>query len=397
MRREENEKLTRVGPGTPAGETLRRYWWPIATSDKVDRKPYKAKILSEDIVLFRMPDNSIGVLDARCCHRGASLEFGRVEAQGLRCCYHGWLYDKEGHCLDQPCEPNGGEFRERVRQKAYVANEISGLIFVYLGPLPAPAFPKYDVLVDENCNKHVFGRDRHANFLQQVENQLDALHVMCLHTSLYPEIAFVRPDVCNYEETWFGVKMDLEYPNGTKDRHYHVFPAANRVEVMRSGQEPYQFMQFVTPVDDTECISFQIWASQVRTGPFSTTIGAYQHTVLGQYKRVEDGWWDLWERDQDDAAIESQGPISDRTTEHLATSDRGVVLYRRMLQAAIDAVEAGQDPKGVIRDPNHDVVDLYSFKTELGAAPGEIRNPDLGRTLEVIAPYAPQPEHQPAE
>ena len=387
LNQEENGLLTRVGPGTPCGEMMRRYWWPIALAAQVEKAPITVKLLGETFVLFRDLQGRLGLLDIHCCHRGASLEFGRVEENGLRCCYHGWLYDTEGRCLDQPCEPADSTYKTRVRQKAYPVRELSGLVFAYIGPDPVPVFPKYDLLVKDDCNKIVQGRELHSNWLQRAENMMDALHVMVLHASVYPELAFVYPSVVEWRDAWYGSEMYLEYPNGTKDKHHYVFPFINRVFVTRAGHEPYQFMQWAVPTDDEHCISFQVWASELDKGPFTLQTAKFQKRVPGEYKRVEDGYFNIWDRDQDDAACDSQGPIANRAREHLGQCDKGVIMMRKMIKDAIADVQAGKDPKGVLRDQNHEIIDLWAYKTELGAVAGEIRNPELGKKLQVVSPF----------
>ena len=130
---EENEMLTRVGPGTPAGEMLRRYWWPVGFSEEVKSKgtPVKVRLLGEDFVLFRDGGGELGLLELHCSHRGTSLEFGRVEDNGIRCCYHGWLYDRRGKCLEQPAEPEDSTFKDRIQHPAYHAREAAGLVFAF--------------------------------------------------------------------------------------------------------------------------------------------------------------------------------------------------------------------------------------------------------------------------
>ena len=390
MNQAENELLTRVGPGTPCGEMMRRYWWPVACSDDVGTKPVPVKLLGEKFVLFRDATGRIGMLAERCTHRGASLKYGRVEKDGLRCCYHGWLFDREGKCLDQPCEPPGSMLKERMRQPAYEVRDVSGFVFAYIGPKPIPEFPKFDLLVREDLDKVVMGRDAHANWLQRAENMLDALHVMCLHAPLYPELAMQYPTRCEWIEEWYGYRMELDYPNGTRDRHHHFFPAGNRIQISRVGQQPYQFIQWCTPLDDEDAVVYQLWAAPTADGkPGTVKAAKFQHTTFGEYKRVEDGWWDLWERDQDDAAIESQGRIADRTQEHLGASDLGIVKHRRMVLRSIEAVQRGEDPVGVIRsgDGHDGFIDLHSYKTELGHEYGQVRRSDVGEKLEIIAPH----------
>jgi 5,5'-dehydrodivanillate O-demethylase len=366
---------------------MRRYWWPIALAENVKNMPVPIKLLGEEFILFRDLKGGLGLLDLNCCHRGASLEFGRVEENGLRCCYHGWLFDRQGRCLDQPCEPPDSTYKTRVRQKAYAVREQSGLVFGYIGPDPVPVFPKYDLLVKEDCSKIVQGREQLSNWLQRAENMMDSLHVMCLHASVYPELAMVYPSVLEWNDVWYGCEMYLEYPNGTKDKHHYVFPFINRVFVTRAGHEPYQFMQWAVPTDDTHCISYQVWASESTTPPFTLQTAKMQYREPGKYRRIEDGWFNIHDRDQDDAACDSQGPIANRTREHLGQCDKGVILMRKMIKDAIADVQAGRDPRGVIRDENHKMIDLWAYKTELGAVAGEIRNPEHGKKVQAIAPF----------
>ena len=133
-----NKDLTEVGRGTPMGELMRRYWHPVGLAADAGQTPKPVRALGEDLILFRDGQGRPGLVVARCCHRGTTLYYGRVEERGIRCCYHGWLFDVEGRCLEQPCEPGGGRIRERIRQPWYPVQERYGLIFAYMGP-PAEA------------------------------------------------------------------------------------------------------------------------------------------------------------------------------------------------------------------------------------------------------------------
>ena len=202
LSKEENELLTRVGPGTPAGEMLRRYWWPVGFSENVKAKgsPTRVRLLGEDLVLFRDGNGRLGVLGLHCSHRGTSLEFGRVEDAGIRCCYHGWLYDVGGKCLEQPAEPEDGTFKNRVQHPAYQAQEIGGFIFAYLGPEPAPLLPKYDLFLREDGERQVGAGHDYCNWLQRAENSVDQTHLVALHAPEYPHMALKRP-VIGWERT----------------------------------------------------------------------------------------------------------------------------------------------------------------------------------------------------
>src|SRR5437867_7670636 len=149
LTREENDLLTRVGPGTPAGELLRRYWFPIAfASELTEEQPTKfVRILCEDLVLFRDKAGRYGLMQDHCVHRGASLLYGRVEERGIACAYHGWLYDTQGNCLETPAVPADSKFCLTVKARAYPVQKLVGLLWAYLGPEPAPLIPPYDVWV----------------------------------------------------------------------------------------------------------------------------------------------------------------------------------------------------------------------------------------------------------
>jgi 5,5'-dehydrodivanillate O-demethylase len=184
---EENELLTRVGTGTPAGELLRRYWHPVAiAADLTPESPTKfVRILGEDLVLFQTPKGEVGLLHDRCAHRGASLSYGRVEERGIACAYHGWLYDIKGNCLDTPAEPAESKFCLTVKQKAYPVQKLAGLYWTYMGPQPAPEIPKYDVWARTDGWHWLRVLPRlDCNWLQAMENSVDTAHLHILHQEL---------------------------------------------------------------------------------------------------------------------------------------------------------------------------------------------------------------------
>src|ERR1041385_3441523 len=156
LTREENERLTRVGPGTPAGELLRRYWHPVSIARELDDTPTKfVRLLGEDLVLFKDKSGNVGLLADHCAHRSASLLYGRVEERGISCAYHGWLYDTAGNCLECPAEPAGSMFHLTVKQQAYPVQKFVGLYWAYLGPLPAPVIPRYDIWAREDGHRRI--------------------------------------------------------------------------------------------------------------------------------------------------------------------------------------------------------------------------------------------------
>jgi 5,5'-dehydrodivanillate O-demethylase oxygenase subunit len=354
---EENEMMTRVGAETAAGEMLRRYWWPVAFSEEVKSKgaPVKVRLLGEDFVLFRDGSGDLGLLDLHCSHRGTSLEFGRVEDKGIRCCYHGWLYDRRGKCLEQPAEPEDSNFKDRIQHPAYRVEDAGGLVFAYIGPTLPPLLPNYDLLVREDGCRVVGGGEEFCNWLQRAENSADGAHSIALHAAGYPNMAMKRPTI-RWEETRFGIKETTWVEGVSKPRISHfVFPSHVRHSAARVGENPRQVIRFRVPTDDfkttTYWIDFYPHKEGKPTRPVPLKTQGFKKSEPGVYKRVEDAWWNLYTHEQDRVAQESQGVIADRTREHLASSDQGIIMLRRMIKESIDAVRQGRDPVGVIRDP----------------------------------------------
>jgi 5,5'-dehydrodivanillate O-demethylase oxygenase subunit len=356
MTPEENEMLTRVGPGTPGGEMLRRYWWPVWFEEKIENKPIMIRLLGETFVLFRDGKGKIGMLDHICAHRRASLEFGRVEERGIRCCYHGWLYGADGQCVEMPAEPPGSRLYEEVKQRAAQIQVAAGLVFAYIGPAPVPVLPRYDLLALDDCDRTIWASDDHCNWAQRAENGMDPYHSMALHASVYPSIALKRPEI-EYTPTWYGFRTASQYPGGARNIVHDIFPSSTRRHNARAGSVPSDFFHIRVPTDDVTTTTFFVESRFKPQGPYKRECRGLQHNTPGVYKRVEDGWWDLASEDQDRAAQESQGPIHDRTREILGTSDRGVVMWRKVAFDSIAAVKAGRDPHGIVRDTGkNDVV-----------------------------------------
>ncbi len=362
LTKEENELMTRIGPGTPAGEMLRRYWWPVAFTEVVrpEARPTKVKLLGQEFVLFRDGSGTLGLLELHCSHRGTSLEFGRVEKNGIRCCYHGWLYDRAGKCLEQPAEPEGSTFKDRIQHPAFHAQDAGGLVFAYVGPEPAPLLPNYDLLVREDGCRVVGGGEEFCNWLQRAENSSDGAHSIALHAAGYPNMAMKRPTM-KWEPTELGIKETTWVEGVTKPRISHfVFPSHVRHSAARIGEQPRQVIRFRVPADDTTTVTFWIDfyphkdGQPTRPEPLKTR--GFKKDQPGVYQRVEDEWWNLPNREQDRVAQETQGAIADRTKEHLATSDQGILMLRKMIREAIDAVKQGKDPAGVFRNAHDPII-----------------------------------------
>lgn len=374
LTKEENELFTRVEPGTPVGEMLRRYWWPVGFSEEVKSRsaPMCVRLLCEDLVLFRDGQGRVGVLGLHCSHRGASLEYGRVEDAGVRCCYHGWLYDVQGRCLEQPAEPEDSTYKDRVRQLCYPAEELGGLIFAYLGPEPAPLLPRYDLLVREDGTRVLSAGEEYCNWLQRGENTFDIAHVPFLHASGYPSMAMKRPHVA-WERTWYGLRVTSEIPGIATDRVTHsIFPSWSRISTARVGGRPNHDLRMRVPTDDAKTTTFSArfyaHGDGDRGQPLVVMTDGLRRSVPGVYQRVEDGYWGIASSDQDRMAQESQGVVVDRTAEHLATSDGGVVWLRTMIRESLEAIAQGKDPVGILRDPERNgCISLDASMEEIGA------------------------------
>ncbi len=376
--------LVRVGPRTPGGEMLRRYWHPIALSTEAGGVPRKVRVLGEDLILFRDGRGRPGLVYPRCCHRGTTLYYGKVERDGIRCCYHGWLFDPEGHCLDMPCEPpenNASDrYRERVRQPWYPVAEYLGLVFAYLGPPEWKAvLPRYDVLDDVSPDEEVVadgsniglaGPTTPCNWLQTHENVMDPFHVFVLHGThsgnQFVPIMGLLPEV-TWHYTARGMKsyQDRRLDDG---RLFHrvtevVMPNVRIVanpHVPRPG--PSESVAWTLAIDDT-----------------TTKIYTLRRAERGQRAERTGGngktWDELTEeehqrRPSDYEAQVGQGAITCHSEEHLAATDRGVVMFRRRLREQIEAVQQGRDPLGVTRDPASGLihVEAGNFILEPGAA-----------------------------
>src|SRR5712692_8999444 len=216
LSKEENDLVTQVGPGTPCGELMRRYWQPVALSEELlpGGAPLPVRLLGEELVLFRDEQGRPGLLGIHCSHRVADLSYGRIEDGGLRCIYHGWLYDVHGRCLEQPGEPAGSTFFERIRHPAYPCVETGGLILTYMGPGAPPLVPNYEFLQADETHRVTSKAFQECNYLQGNEGNIDPAHHSFLHLRLDAEedtrmdyYAQEKSPIIETEETEFGVRI----------------------------------------------------------------------------------------------------------------------------------------------------------------------------------------------
>ena len=357
LRREENELLTSVGAGTPMGEMLRRYWHPVGCSEEVTNKPRRTKVLGEELLLYRTESGEAVLMQLRCAHRSLALDYGRIEGDGIRCPYHGWLYDKSGQCLEQPAEPDGSSFHAKIKLKTYRTQEVSGLVFGYMGPGPAPLLPLYDVLRWNHGVKNILVQYVHANWMNQIENIVDISHLAWLHGYTFPAYG-ARKVTYHWERKDYGANNVMRI-DGIDDTHIscYAFPNANRFALppVDASGELVRSMIYRVPVDDalTQMYFLRFYPSENHSLHV-----ARRDTKLGEYTPLEGDWWGIDVNDQDRMAVEQQGVIADRENEHLGVSDGGIIEMRRMMQESLDAVAQGKDPLCIIRDAADQQIDF---------------------------------------
>lgn len=352
-------ELVSVGRGTRGGELLRRYWQPVALASEVGDLPLQIRALGEDLILFRTPAGRFGLMHPRCAHRGTSLLYGKVEERGIRCCYHGWLFDPEGRCLEQPCEPQGGLKRDHIRQPYYPVEERYGLVFAYMGPPDRkPALPRYDVLEDLGDSFKIVadgssigsgGPERMpCNWFQTHENVMDPLHVFVLHSTFssqqFNAMMAVPPEI-SFEPTEYGMySVQLRrFEDGSVLRRLTELVMPN----IRIVADPFlrsftksNNVAWTLPIDDTNTRIFTVFAF-AKDEPVPKFNRAPMYGGKTWYELDAEGHQRF---PGDFEAQVGQGAITWHSEEHLASSDRGVAMFRRLYRDAVKAVRDGKDP-----------------------------------------------------
>lgn len=390
MRAEDNDYLTRVGPGTPMGALMRRYWLPVAKSSELEAggAPVRMRILGENLLGFRTPEGVAGLIDHRCKHRCASLAYGRNEEGGIRCIYHGWKFDPTGQCIDMPSEPAETEFAARVRIPAAAVIEKFGVVWAYLGgERPAPPFPEFDLDCVPEDQIEVTFLHRSCNWLQGLDGDIDTVHVGFLHLGGVGTQNFEKGSTNFYRQANLTPKYDVvDTPYGTmysgyrpagEGQLYHRVAQVLFPTFTMAPQDPLGFVKLRCwlPLDDENSMLVIIDGPK----PASQAVDKEGKRLPGFFGDGEvlphDGDWlgryrlkeslannhmqsrDLMRtlnysgimggRVQDQAVVESMGPIVDRTYETLGTSDQMVVrTRRRLLKAARALAEEGIPPPG---------------------------------------------------
>ncbi len=409
MRAEQNELITRVGPGTPAGAVLRQYWQPVALvaefnpqlDPRMEQRPVKAvRALGQDLVLFKDASGAWGLLDRDCPHRGADLSFGRREADGLRCPFHGWKFAVDGQCIETPAEPAGSKFCERVRQRSYPVIEKSGVVFAWMGDegtTPA-AFPEFDCFKAPATHSFAFKGLWNANWLQAFEVGIDPAHPSFLHRFLQDEALdeiggnaagkqfrsasagaidgeqwpmtrimreFAKPEI-SFETTPWGMQITALRPMNDKLTHVRVtdsiFPATFVIPL----SETMTITQMHMAVDDTHTYWYSFFTSFdgpldkeamraqrqqfISLPDYVPNAGRHNNWGFNAEEQLTTTYLGMGEEDinvHDQWAVESMGPIQDRTREHLGTSDKIIMANRRVLIKAIETVAAGGTAPGI--------------------------------------------------
>ena len=354
-----DEELVRVGPGTPCGEYLRRFWHPVALSSEIADLPVALRVLGEDLVVFRDGEGRIGLVHRRCPHRRASLEYGTCQQRGIRCCYHGWHFDIDGALLDAPGQPPEAQarLRSRVRLGAYPAFEYRGLVFAWLGPPDQmPKFPVYDTFELPDMELVPYRAPFRCNWLQVLDAIVDPIHTSFLHSSIsreqfsagFGEIGRIdffdrtpwligtntrRVD----DNVWFRVN-EVVLPNFTQAGAAFAADGTRQRYYGRTA-----FVRWVVPIDDENTMALA-WACFGERGD-PPAWNTPQGPELIEQGEVFDRPYEQRQRFPADAeAVEGMGRITVHDEEHLAPSDKGVALMRRRLRQQIRAVAAGEQP-----------------------------------------------------
>jgi phenylpropionate dioxygenase-like ring-hydroxylating dioxygenase large terminal subunit len=355
-----DETLTRVGHGTPCGEYMRRFWHPVARSESLGDLPLALRHLGEDLVLFRDRAGRLGLVHRHCPHRNVSLEFGIITERGIRCCYHGWEFDIDGTLLCAPAEADDSHIRQHVCVGAYPLKEYKGLIFAYLGPPEEmPEFPIYDTMDIEGGELIPYEVTLPCNWVQVAENSVDPMHVVFLHTRVnivqFTEKLGVLP-VMEWRKRPFGLfytkarRINEYIWISTNDVIFPNFTQAGAVYESTEGKEPKyfgrnSFTRWIVPVDDenTVVLAYRHFNRHAESSrPEWRTPEALEKIDISELRNRP--YTERQSNPGDYEVFVGQGRITPHSSEHLATSDRGVVHYRKRLKDEIRKLQQGKRP-----------------------------------------------------
>jgi nitrite reductase/ring-hydroxylating ferredoxin subunit len=390
----EDAELSHVGPNTPCGEYLRRFWQPVCVSDELKDLPHRVKILGEDLVVFRDLSGAVGLLELHCPHRGTSLEYGQIDANGIRCCYHGWKFAADGTILETPGEPAHSTLKDRLYHGAYPTHEYAGIVFAYMGPPDLqPPFQVYDSFLRPGYRlvpgpKYAYP----CNWLQTMENAMDPAHTAFLHTIV---------SGAQFTEE-FGVLPELEFMEtpvgmiyiGTRRVGQNVW--ARMVEVVlpnlqqvapiwETGHQEHAYSgpmlsRWVVPIDDTNTMFIELRHVSETEGV--TPAWWADSTNMAPGGQLSADSYEAGQRQPGDYEAQvSQRPIAIHALEHIGAIDRGVMMFRNQTRRGIRAVQTGVDPNGLCRDTGT-AIPTYCNDTVVCVAPDDDPAKDRQRTRE---------------
>jgi 5,5'-dehydrodivanillate O-demethylase len=403
---EVNDRYTRVGAGTPTGELMRRYWHPVAAvSEMNDIFTKKVRLLGEDLILYKDRSGTFGLIEPLCAHRRMNMIYGIPEEAGLRCPYHGWLFDETGACTEQPYEETEdpeANFKAKVSMKAYPVQVKAGLIFTYMGPAPAPLLPNWDVFAADGVVRDIGYAVLDCNWLQCQENSLDPVHLEWLHVYWSNFIAEMRKEdrakrtvrrhaKIHFDRTEYGMVKRRVFEGGSeedtswREGHPIVFPY-----FLRQGSDGFHpewwdpmgpAFQIRVPIDDEHTGHWWVMCHAAKPGEpeqkhedvpfFRPPLPELDENGQPAYAILDSN------SSQDVAAWVTQGAIADRTRENLGRSDKGIIMFRQLLEENIALVEAGKDPMNTFRDASQN--EYLGMVTELPKEEAEKRSKtDLG-------------------
>ena len=352
-----NAKLTRVGPGTPMGDLMRRYWQPIAAVSEFDDKATKpVRLMGEDLTLYKDRGGRFGLVDRHCPHRSADTSYGYVEECGLRCNYHGWLWDHEGRCLEQPYEETvdpGSRFKEKVRIKAYPVEAKGGLLWAYLGPEPRPLVPTWEPFTWKNGFVQIVFSEIPCNWFQCQENSIDPVHFEWMHSNWKvrlegrggpydPKHLKIGFDEFEYGFVYRRVRADT-----SED---HPLWTVGRVCLWPNALFTGGHFEWRVPVDDATTLSVGWFFNRVPKDREPYVQNKIPHWFCPIKDEKTGRWITSHVMNMDFVAWMGQGQVTDRSREHLGQSDRGVIAIRKRFLDDMEAIKEGRDPKAIVRD-----------------------------------------------
>ena len=414
LTQEANDRYTRVGPGTPTGELMRRYWHPVAAVSQMnDKWTMKVRLLGEDLILYKDRSGAFGLMEPHCAHRRMNMIYGIPEEHGLRCPYHGWLYDETGQCIEQPYEETEdpeARFKDKIQMKAYPVEQKAGLLFAYLGPVPAPLVPNWDVFAVNDVIRDIGLAVLPCNWLQCQENSLDPVHLEWLHgywsnfisemrTEPERQRAIRHHEKIAFTEYEYGIYKRRVMEGGTeedtswREGHPIIFPY-----YLRQGGDGFDrdkwgmtgpAVQIRVPIDDTHTAHWWVMchptdADAPEQAPedvpfFEPPVIRLDENDQPQYLILDSN------SAQDLAAWVTQGGIADRTGEHLGRSDKGIIMFRQMLEDNIKIVEDGGDPMNTFRTPEenryHGMVTEYPRELAAKINPNDVGGTGMGGSV----------------